>query len=175
MTARNAWSRASSERARATRTIVAASGIDEDVESELGDMPPEVSKRLAELVRPLADGLVGAEQATTRRGLDGDHREGGAGDDPVQPPEPRERGRDGRPVEEREDEGREEDRRREGDGLHAGRVREPHEEKKQCDEGQRRTLEHQDEGESDEEEERIEGVLRHDGPRVRHATGSPPT
>ena len=86
----------------------------EEVEGELGDVPPQVPKRLADLVRPLADGLVGAEQASSRSGLQGEDGEGTAGDDPVQPAEPPERGRDARPLEHSEDERREEDRGRRG-------------------------------------------------------------
>ena len=140
----------------------------EQVEGELGYVPPEVPECFAECVRPLADGLIGAEQTSSRDGLECESSESATGNDPVQPPELSERDHEARPLEQSEDDGRQEDRGYESDGLHASGVRQSHEEQKQCYEEQRRSLEHDHQNESDQEEERIERVLRHDGARVRH-------
>ena len=62
---------------------------------------------------------------------------------------------------------REEDGRAEGDRLHSGREREPDQREQEDDAQRHRTFEHDEEHEHDNEEERVEGVLRHDGARVR--------
>ncbi len=142
----------------------------EHVEGELGNVPPQVAKRLPDVVAPLTDGGVGTEQVLRRpsgRELDDEQCDGERRDDAVQPAESRDRRAQAARFEDREHERREEDGRAEGDRLHAGREREPDQREQEDDPERHRTFEHDEEHEHDNEEERVEGVLRHDGARVR--------
>jgi hypothetical protein len=81
-------------------------------------MPPEVAERLAEVVVPLADRLVGTEQPSPRELRD--EQDADAPErDPVQPAVARERRAKAPLLEEGEHERREQDRRAERDRLNA--------------------------------------------------------
>ena len=168
--ARNACSRESSVRARPTSTIVAASGIDEDVQRELGDVPPQVAQRVAHVVAPIADRRIGAEQILRCVSEDEPTHEDGDGepaDEPVQPAKSRDRRAQAARLEDREQERREQDGRSERDRLHPGRIRRAGEHEEEDHPERRGSFEHDDEHEHDEQEQRVEGVLRHDRSRVR--------
>ncbi len=146
-------------------------GDDADVEAELGDVVEEVVEEASERVAARGGRTIGTEQAE-RRAAPGDRaREGeerAASEDRVQRRERAQPLTQRPPLDQGEQHRRGHDRRDQRDRLRTGL--EPDEaDREQHDlTAPRRRLEHPDEQERRQHEQRIEGVLRHQHPRVEH-------
>ena len=140
---------------------------DEHVQGELRDVPPEVAEHLLRVVAPVADRGVGAEQSS-REDLGDEDDDCAGGGDPVEPAVRARSSRAGSAS--RRPRGRAGAARIAGtsrDRLHARPVGDGDEPEQEHDEKRRGALEDAHEHEGDEEEQRVEGVLRHHRPRVR--------
>ena len=132
-------------------------------------MPDEVVEHLAERVARVPDHLVRAEEVVERaaRREKSDRAEHDQRcEDAVEAAVARDRITSPALLEDREHERREQDRRDERERLHTCCERQPEEHDEQRHPPPTRPLEHEDESERDEQEERVEQVLRHDRPRV---------
>ena len=138
---------------------------DEDVERELGDVPPEIPKNFTELVSGFVDGRVGAEQLLRRTpgaDLHGKRSDAETHSDAVEPPKPRNRRPDSSSLEHSEQERRKENSGKQRNRLNAGREGKRQECEQDDDSSRRGPLEGEHEHEHDGQEERIEDVLGHD-------------
>ena len=144
----------------------------EDVQRELGDVPPEVAQRIASRHssdrRPVNRRRADPAACVRGRGHATRTATASPADEPVQPAKSRDRRAQAARLEECEQERREQDRAvRARPPAPGSRYARPTSARRRITQSASGSFEHDDEHEHDEQEQRVEGVLRHDRPRVR--------